>query len=613
MDGLIRIILFSAAIVIALALSISGSKKISKILLASSATIAAVGGFLIYGYTYSILYESAILASIKTIIAVIRSFAGANSFDDVIKVPLFSGLFFQIVFWIIQLLSIFSTANAALTTLGSNLLQNIRLRIFRKNDLYIIFGLCRNTMDFATDLLSKKQVTVVFGDASPEPSLVANAKRAAMAVKTDDDAQNGTVNFLKSVGMTDNKRKLFVFALSSDSIANQEFARKLMHSLQTLNVPHKNTSLTIFGDEDETDNNLFFSSMAYGYGNVFPVNESYLTSRLLLLTAPTYKTIRFDEKAKAIEDFYGILIGCDRVGQAVLRQIVMNSQFEGSNFHLAVFAPGVDEVIGRMSFENAQMLSQYDIQFFSHDGRSKKLYEYVDMYSDKLKYIVLCTGNRNKNMEIAQQLQPFLQRRGCRLPIYQCDHDGVRYTCGAEKLIEKSIYTSEALCSNELDAVAIALNHIYCGSGTPEENWAKCDYFSRMSSRASADFLDAMLFASGEKQGDWKPEGEVLENLAKTEHKRWCAFHYAMGFSAMSKETWYERAEIFKQEAKETGMGKIRIGKDLHRRIHACLVDWEALDELSERENAVTGKNVDYKQMDRNNIIAVSDFYRNLS
>ena len=43
---------------------------------------------------------------------------------------------------------------------------------------------------------------------------------------------------------------------------------------------------------------------------------------------------------------------------------------------------------------------------------------------------------------------------------------------------------------------------------------------------------------------------------------------------------------------------------------HACLIPWEALDGLSRRENEVTGGSVDYKAMDRNNVLAVPDILR---
>ena len=61
---------------------------------------------------------------------------------------------------------------------------------------------------------------------------------------------------------------------------------------------------------------------------------------------------------------------------------------------------------------------------------------------------------------------------------------------------------------------------------------------------------------------------------------------------------------------KENGSSKFRIGKDLDARIHACLIDWDSLDELSVRENAVTGKKLDYKQMDKNNVLTLDQLLK---
>ena len=99
----------------------------------------------------------------------------------------------------------------------------------------------------------------------------------------------------------------------------------------------------------------------------------------------------------------------------------------------------------------------------------------------------------------------------------------------------------------------------------------------------------------------------MLENLSKTEHLRWSAFHFSMGYSRMEKEEWEERAAEYKRQEFLGTEKKIRISKNSEDHRHACLVSWDELDDLSARENAVTGGNVDYKQMDRNNIIALAE------
>ena len=122
----------------------------------------------------------------------------------------------------------------------------------------------------------------------------------------------------------------------------------------------------------------------------------------------------------------------------------------------------------------------------------------------------------------------------------------------------------------------------------------------------------AMLRAAGKTEdevlaGSWPPDEETLEHLSVTEHLRWCAFHRVMGYRRMSDAVYQARAERWQRETRELGTSSVRIGKDAERRLHACLIPWEELDALSARENAVTGGHVDYKDMDRENVLALRD------
>jgi hypothetical protein len=156
-----------------------------------------------------------------------------------------------------------------------------------------------------------------------------------------------------------------------------------------------------------------------------------------------------------------------------------------------------------------------------------------------------------------------------------------------------------------MDDLAMRINHYYNDpAGLPRDQWMACDYFSRMSCRASADFLSGYLGRLCEDHSKELTE-EKLENMAKTEHLRWNAFHFSMGYVRMSDETWEERANQFRKEVAMGGVGHIRISKDAANKQHACLVSWDELDVLSEKENEVTGKSVDYKQMDRDNVKVV--------
>jgi hypothetical protein len=171
----------------------------------------------------------------------------------------------------------------------------------------------------------------------------------------------------------------------------------------------------------------------------------------------------------------------------------------------------------------------------------------------------------------------------------------IRYDYAQERTVW-NLNDANVLYGGKMDDRAKQINHYYCGEdGDAEKQWAECDYFSRMSCRASADFLTA-LFKRLELLGKEELSEEFIENLSKTEHLRWCAFHYSMGFSKMDEETIKKRAERYLED------GTVRITKDMSLRQHACLVPWDELDKLSQYENSITGKNTDYKQIDRDNI-----------
>jgi hypothetical protein len=199
-----------------------------------------------------------------------------------------------------------------------------------------------------------------------------------------------------------------------------------------------------------------------------------------------------------------------------------------------------------------------------------------------------------------------------RICVVQCDDSGVRYqeTVG-KPIIRTEVCSLNYLSAKEADRLAILLNSTYDSSNRSDwEKWMACDSFGKMSSRASADFHPAFIRISGSSReeiltGNWKPERSLQEVLGETEHLRWCAFHYAMGYVPMSRMEFEANIEAYtrlKAEGKQPGF---RISKNPGERKHACLIPWEDLDALSEEENRVTGRNVDYKQVDINNVLAL--------
>ena len=231
--------------------------------------------------------------------------------------------------------------------------------------------------------------------------------------------------------------------------------------------------------------------------------------------------------------------------------------------------------------------------------------------------IAVCTGDAKINREISDNLMLFLKRRRAEnICVVRCGENAARYQERVgSPILSENIYTRAFLSAEDADRRAILLNAVYDHSERSDwEKWVACDSFSKMSSRASADFVPAFLRAAGVTReellsGDWQPERELLRNLGETEHLRWNAFHYAMGYSTMSAEEFEANARTWVR-CKAEGRPCPKIAKNSEKRTHACLVSWEELNELSRRENALTGRDVDYQQMDIDNVLTLPKLLR---
>ena len=614
MNHTLIIILGTLAIYLALFVHVAFSPKFSKKLIAAAGAVVIVCGLVFYSICFSSAYDNLGLAILRTCHAVLQLFIGENPLEIIGDSPLLERPVFQIASSALGFLGVFTTAGAALSAIGAGLLRKLRLFFQRKQDVAIIQPLNNKTLSFARELNAQKKTIVVFVDENPDASCVDAAQEFGSVIRSDDDAIEGSSAFVWSLGIGKAGRKLALYALDNDLFANRQYACRLADALQQQGIPAVQTSLTIFANEDETQNTIMSADGSYTYGSILCVSQEILAARLLMHKAPPWEAISFDETGRATEDFHALVVGCGRVGQAVIKQLVMNGQFSGSRFALTIFDPNYPSVCGQLKHESREIFSHYAIDAQPFDARSGEMYDFLQENYRKIKYIVLCTGNDDTNREIARQMYHFFSIHNCSLPILVCSRRGLQRITDA-KVERWDIFASEVLCSDDMDRLAMLLNHSYCGNDkTPRENWESCDYFSRMSSRASADFAPAFLRMVG-LAPDAVPEGnwytpQQLENMAISEHERWNAFHFCMGFRGMTEEEYAQRCRIYKEEKAKNPASRYRIGKDVSKRIHSCLIPWEDLDALSAAENAVTGGNVDYKQMDRNNVLTLPDLLK---
>ena len=612
MENSIYIEIIAAAVVVFLAMIVSVAipPRYTRRILGTTAVVTVIMALGMYGYGHSYLLINGVenhtrLTSIlRTVFDASRIFVGSNNWSAIRTAydDLWKG--WEVIFWTLNLLAMMTSASAVIVSLGSRLLKKVRIWIFRMRDITLIYGLNDHTLEFGRVLTEQEKTAVIYIDRTEQTKHHISVDQMGALLRCDTDALSANLRFLKSIGLKKGKRRLRVYALDQSMQANQQFARKLLTSLEARDILAEQTSLTILSVGEETDNPMQAGPGRYGYGSLLSVNEPDMVARILIREYPPCRSLAFDENGKALRDFHGIIIGFGQVGQAVLRQLVMNSQFQGSTSRIAVFAPDYEKRMGWISHECREMLNHYQIELYPYDGRSRQLYDYLEEQSSSINYVAICAGSDTVNLEIAERMQLYLERRDSCARILMCSSRGVSHLAVGEHIISHPIYVPKLLCSDQIDRMAMVLNQSYQQKGDMVENWKKCTYFDRMSSRAAADFYDALLYCAGTTREEalefWSPQGKLLENLAATEHLRWNAFHYCMGFRPMTESEFRERADRYAVEIERDT--DYRIAKDMDKRIHACMIPWEDLDAYSAKENAITGAARNYAENDRNNV-----------
>ena len=602
--SLIVVYLIALILFLILMLSLGFQPRVMSKITGSLLIISCVLGTFFYGYGFYTLSGNIPMSIARTLFSVFCMFLGRNEISAIASAPLFASPAMVIILYIIHLMAFYCTASAVIATIGQRLIRTLNLLLLRNGNLSLIYGVNDDTVSLAQNLPGKTKI--IFVDTGDGASLDQKILKMGALMLTDEDAKNGTQGLLKRIGMRPGKRHISVYCIDDAPSANLKYALSLKDSLEKYGIEPSQTSLTVVLPDEAISANLQASEGHYGYGGVIAYEKAELISRLMIHAFPPCDTIRFDGKGKADENFETLIVGFGQTGQAVLRSLIMNGQFAGSRFHATVVSKDQTQQAGSFFSRYPALREQYDIEFIDADARSVELYDKIIQTGPALNYVAICIDKEKESGEIAVEFSRLFDDLGIHALIIQCLPGCIRKNAdsrGPAKTV--SVFTPEILADEILDSAAMQINCGYYGGDRSQakELWANCDYFSRMSCRASADFLGAFLRAA---DVDGKEEvrslsPEVLENLACTEHLRWCAFHYAMGYRPMSDETWNERARKY-IEQKNAGEEPLRIGKDPIHRQHACLIGWDELDMLSRKENDVTGGNVDYKQMDRDNV-----------
>ena len=577
-----------------------------------------ISGLCFYGFGYYSIYGGTLLTVAKTVFWVFCMFLGRNDISTISKVPLLARNDVQIWIYLTHLLALYATASTVVTNVGARLIRSLNLLLLHHKKINVIYGVHEASMDFAAQLQKTDKGVIVFVDDGDGASFNSKILKMGGILMSDPASAEPAASFLKKIGMKRGRKEMALYCLSEDLTANLRYAEGMKRILEEKSILPEQCSVSLLTNDERAGAALQAGSGSGGFGSVLALEKEDLMARLLMREFPPASTMRFNSHGLAAENFEVLLVGFGRTGQAVLRHLIMNGQFAGSRFHARVIAKDYSRETGHFASRFAGLVKNFALDYMEENARSLSVYDYLRQCVGDLNYIVVCTGNESENAEIAKEYRDFLRDHGGRAPVIECtasrlitypDSDGIPRTL--------SIYSPDILCGNRLDRIAMLINHRYHLSegGTAESDWAACDYFSRQSCRAFADCSSNFIRASGLKEEDlvrdgWPDDPELMDHLGETEHLRWCAFHYSMGYQPMPEKVFEERAKIYRTVKAETGSTSFKVGKDTENRLHACLIPWSELPALERKEKELTGREVDYQQLDLDNVLLIPELLK---
>jgi len=605
----IWLVIFNTAVIfLAMVINLAVKPRTAARLTGLLTLAAAMTGFLFYGYGYAYTISRMPMAVLRAVMSVWFMFVGRNDYASVSTAPLFHIPSVEFLFWSAHLLAIYAFASATFITIGSGAVRLIRVLKAKFSDLFVIYGVNGSSVAFAKNIsLSHRNAAIIMIDNGKDISDFLNEITAFGGIILDDSSSgNAEPAFLRTFRIHKGfgRRHFRFFALDEMPLDNIHFAECLKHSLQAAKVPPQQLDIVIAAEESFLGERFRAKNKDSGFGNVYVFPPGEMVARMAMRMFPPAKTLHYDTNGRARDDFDAILIGFGTTAQYALKHLIMNGQVEGAGFHVMVCDKQLREISGSFFHENEISLREYNIEFMENDARSQELYDYISENIRSIRYIMISTGDNRLDQEILLALEKMMRNENSDAVLLCCSRSGIHYIDRSTmQWLSADPMTPDNLCDEHIDYLAMALNQAYHSQNqrTVRENWADCDYFSRTSCRAAADFLSGYLDALKDNGIPVQDGGKMLtasqwEILGRTEHRRWMAFHHNMGYQSMPADIWDERASMYLSDT------SVAIGKDTEHRLHACMIPWEELPSLSLKEESITGIRKDYQAMDLDNI-----------
>lgn len=306
------------------------------------------------------------------------------------------------------------------------------------------------------------------------------------------------------------------------------------------------------------------------------------------------------------EPFSLCIIGLDSLGQEFLLSTYENTAFEtaegqGSGWKAVILDEDLEKK--RAGFlQNVPRLAEEPGIVWKEAGYgTETFYQTLEEGIWGFHQILIATKDTQYNIDTAFQLRRMFRRMGLgenapRLVVVLYEEAGGSIALLKE---EEQIFflelnamqlTHRELVLREADEQARALHRRYQGQSAGGEDWKSLGTFTQNSNRAVVWDIPNKHLLAGDMRGLSAEEREaVCWKLARYEHRRWNAFHYARGWTVLPVE------ELTEEERER------RATKRAEEKRHTCLVAWDELDALPQSEPGIL------KRYDYENVVQLMD------
>ncbi len=587
--------------------------------------IAAVTGFAVYlyGYTFSAPAEAAsgggfvysLRSALHAVFSTTRMFVFENDFPDMSD-SVKQHQLYQLVFWAVNFYAMTILIMFILSSFGFRFIGRLQLFFSGSKNYYIFCGLNDSSVLLIRDIKKNKRDCVIVIDEqakhdTPEMEELQKKIRIYNCILLSYPPEKlGTSN----LGMPRRifRNAVYAFMLADNSRHNIRSALMMMDAAKRNNASAEHLKLYVKADADH-ECGMFEKKNAqndtkYEYTLI---NEADIAARQLLEAYPVHRQIEIDTgKAVSKSGIRIMIIGANEFGMEALRKSVYCAQFVGREFSALVVDEGLSEAAGFMKNRYPEMFAKYNIKLAEADIPGEEFFNILNKQLDSLDYLLVSLDDSELNLKIAAEAQRLLKRRRLGTKMVIAAH----IRCSSKYLQSpgegsanpvcyfgepENIYNKDVIIHEQMDKMAKAINRYYNKLyGEEKDNWHELDLFTKESNRSSALHIRTKLRLLGL---DYAPESsplpavslenyltpERLTNLAKLEHLRWNAFHFANGWT-----TW---------ALSDTGNAKR--AKDAASMRHACLVGWEELEGVTRHFS----QNPSYQELDMDQIIKMGE------